>query len=163
MSYIEDVKRSESPKFFTVSDYHFNRIMFDACFANHGIEKLKKAIFYGKEIEKWQIGNGNSLITEGLTDTQKRLLHAALGMVGEAGEVLELIFDHIAEGKELHPDALILEAGDVMWYQGILLDAMGWTFEQVQEANINKLKARYPEKFEEEIAVSLPSSESKAA
>ena len=53
----------------------------------------------------------------------------------------------------MDPVKLKKELGDVMWYLAMVLDEMDWTFEEVMEANVAKLRTRYPEKFSTEASV----------
>jgi NTP pyrophosphatase (non-canonical NTP hydrolase) len=39
------------------------------------------------------------------------------------------------------------ELGDVLWYFSILLSTLGLTFEDVMQANADKLRARHPSGF----------------
>jgi NTP pyrophosphatase (non-canonical NTP hydrolase) len=82
-----------------------------------------------------------------------RILHAAIGLTTESGEALDAIKKHVYYGKPLDKVNLIEEAGDIMWYLGILCNVLGVTFEEVQQKNIDKLRARYGEKFSEEAAI----------
>ena len=43
---------------------------------------------------------------------------------------------------------MIRELGDVLWYVANAATALNVTFEDIVQANINKLQARYPEGFE---------------
>jgi len=78
-----------------------------------------------------------------------RLLHGSCGIATEAGELLDALKKHIFYGKEIDTVNIIEEIGDLMWYSAIILDELGVEFEDVMEKNINKLKARYGEKFSE--------------
>jgi NTP pyrophosphatase (non-canonical NTP hydrolase) len=80
------------------------------------------------------------------------LLHASMGLVTEAGEFQDMLKKHIYYGRELDEVNLKEEIGDVLWYCAIALEALGTDFESVMQTNIDKLKARYPEKFTEESA-----------
>lgn len=82
-----------------------------------------------------------------------KLLHGAIGMVGEAGEVSELIKKHMLYGQIVDRDKLIKECGDVLWYMAVLLRAIDSSFEECMDANIGKLQARYPHKFSELAAI----------
>ena len=44
------------------------------------------------------------------------------------------------------------EAGDLLWYLAMLFRELDTDFTEVATTNINKLKARFPEKFTEEKA-----------
>lgn len=80
------------------------------------------------------------------------LLHAAIGMSTESGEFLDALKKHLFYGKPLDFVNLAEELGDMCWYVAVALNALGLTFEDVQQSNINKLRARYPEKFTAELA-----------
>ena len=80
------------------------------------------------------------------------LLHASMGLVTEAGEFQDMLKKHVFYGKPLDEVNLKEEIGDVLWYCAIALEALGTDFESVMQTNIDKLKARYPEKFTEEKA-----------
>ena len=75
------------------------------------------------------------------------LLHAAMGISTEAGELLDALKKAIFYGKPLDSVNLKEEVGDVMWYIAIACHALGISIEQVCAMNIAKLRARYPHKF----------------
>ncbi len=85
-------------------------------------------------------------------DGLKRLLHAGIGLSTEAGEFLDALKKHIFYGKELDRVNLAEEVGDLFWYIAIIADELGFEFESVMDKNIQKLKARYGEKFSEKKA-----------
>ena len=82
-------------------------------------------------------------------DHPLRLVVAALGLVGEAGECSELVKKHVGHGHGLDSVKLCAELGDVLWYVAELASAAGLTLDEVAEANIQKLQARDPEGFSE--------------
>jgi len=82
----------------------------------------------------------------------------ALGLGGEAGEVLELVKKHFYHGKPLDREKLIAELGDVLWYLNYTADAIGATLEDVAIANNAKLRARYPNGFSLDVARAKPDS-----
>jgi len=88
---------------------------------------------------------------ERLAKTQD-LIHASMGLVTEAGEFQDMLKKHLYYGRELDEVNLKEEIGDVLWYCAIALNALGTDFETVMQTNIDKLKARFPEKFTEEDA-----------
>ena len=85
-------------------------------------------------------------------DGTKRLMHSAFGMATEAGEFLDALKKHVFYGKELDRVNLREELGDMFWYIAIACDELGVDFEPIMQRNIEKLKARYGEKFTEEAA-----------
>lgn len=82
-----------------------------------------------------------------------RILHAAVGLNTEQGELQDALKKHLFYGKPLDKVNLAEEMGDVFWYLAILADALGVDFETVMNKNIAKLKARYGSKFSEEKAL----------
>ncbi len=86
-------------------------------------------------------------------DVTPRIEHAVMGIVTEAGELMDAVKKTKIYGKELDKVNLVEEAGDLMWYLAVLADELGVSFEEMWEKNINKLRARYPEKFSKENAL----------
>ena len=80
------------------------------------------------------------------------LLHAAMGLSTESGEFLDTIKKHIYYGKELDEVNLVEEIGDLLWYCQLALDSVGSSFSEAREKNINKLEARYPNKYKDDDA-----------
>lgn len=70
-----------------------------------------------------------------------------LGLAGETGEILEHIKKAVFHGKELNPDVIREEIGDLLWYAANLADYYGLDLDLVAISNINKLKKRYPNGF----------------
>lgn len=81
------------------------------------------------------------------------LLHGAIGIATEAGELLDAFKKKLFYGKELDVVNVKEEVGDLMWYVAIFLRELEIDFEDVLQVNIDKLRARYPEKFSESHAL----------
>ena len=81
-----------------------------------------------------------------------RVLHAAIGLSTEVGELLDPIKKTIFYNKPLDVTNIKEESGDLLWYLAILYDAIGTDFETESTRVINKLKARFPEKYTDECA-----------
>jgi len=92
-------------------------------------------------------------LAESLTPLQIRQLHAALGVVGEAGELSEMVKKHVYYGKPISKVDIIKEAGDVLFYLNVMLDSIGASFSEAMEANIDKLSRRYPSGYSNEAAI----------
>lgn len=86
-------------------------------------------------------------------DQMAVILHAVLGIVSEGGEIADAVKKHIAYGKELDRANMLEEVGDLVHFVTMLCSAMGFTLDQVMEANVKKLKIRYPEGFSTEKAL----------
>ena len=87
-------------------------------------------------------------------EVNPRLLHAAMGLQTESGELTDALKKHIFYGKALDVTNIKEEAGDLLWYLAILFDVIGTDFTTEQQRVIAKLKARFPEKFTNELAES---------
>lgn len=81
------------------------------------------------------------------------LLHAALGMSGEAGEFLDAIKKVFIYNKPLDVEHAKEEIGDILWYIALACRTLGVTFEELMQGNIEKLAKRYPEKYTNEAAI----------
>lgn len=81
------------------------------------------------------------------------ILHAVLGIGGEAGELIDLIKKSAAYHQPLNMEKLKEETGDLLHYLARLIESCGWTFEEVIEANVSKLQKRYPNGFNYEDAI----------
>ena len=82
-----------------------------------------------------------------------KLTHYSLGLGTETGEVLDILKKRLAYGKPIDMVNLKEELGDLLWYVARLCGEFGFTFEELMETNIAKLKARYGEKFTEDAAL----------
>jgi len=81
------------------------------------------------------------------------MLHAAVGIATEAGELQDALKKHIFYGREFDWTNAVEEVGDLLWYAALACESLGTTLEDAMERNIAKLKARYPEKFETRLAI----------
>ena len=71
----------------------------------------------------------------------------SMGLAGEAGEVVDYLKKVIHHGHVLEDDVIKKELGDVCWYVAVLAYEHGIPLSEILEANIAKLKKRYPEGF----------------
>lgn len=77
----------------------------------------------------------------------------ALGLGGEGGEVIDLVKKYMFHGQPLDRDKLRKELGDTLWYVSCLALGADLTLDEVAQANIEKLKARFPDGFTPEASV----------
>lgn len=73
------------------------------------------------------------------------LMYAALGLCGEAGEVAEQVKKSWRNDMEVLDDRerkMFNELGDVLWYVAAVAEELGFSLEEVAEANIVKLTNR---------------------
>ena len=76
-------------------------------------------------------------------DVDANPLLLALGIGGEAGEVLEVIKKGNRPGKTLDVSHLKEELGDLMWYIANVATTYDLDLEEIVIENIDKLKKRY--------------------
>jgi NTP pyrophosphatase (non-canonical NTP hydrolase) len=81
------------------------------------------------------------------------LINGVMGLCGEAGEAIDIVKKHLAQGHELDKEHLIRELGDIAWYLAETATALDVHLEDVLAGNIEKLKKRYPEGFDKEKSI----------
>lgn len=144
--YIEQANRSSRPGTYPIYLEYIDQLDMDRIFngfaaASASAETMKKAVFYGRDISRIR-----SIQPATTTDVED--LHANLGIMGESGELVE------ANTRQ----EVLLEGGDLLWYIAKKFRNYGITFEEAMSANIEKLKARFPDKFTETAANRLEAS-----
>ena len=75
---------------------------------------------------------------------QMNLIHAALLIGSEGGELQTAIKAYAVYGKPLDKKNLIEEAGDLLWGIALLAKTLNLSMEDFADANIEKLRLRYP-------------------
>jgi len=95
---------------------------------------------------------GDEIIRQ-LTPHQAHLLHMAVGVSGEAGELLDAIKKHCVYQKQINMDNVIEEAGDILFYLTGLLNDLNISLEDCIKANIVKLSKRYPNGYSNAAAI----------
>ena len=81
-------------------------------------------------------------------DKKDVLINGVMGLCGESGEAIDIVKKWLAQGHELDKDKLAKELGDIAWYLAETATALDLKLEDILEANIEKLKKRYPEGFD---------------
>lgn len=69
-------------------------------------------------------------------------------MCGESGEAIDIVKKWLAQGHELDKEHLAKELDDIAWYLAEAATALDLPLENILQANIEKLKKRYPEGFD---------------
>lgn len=112
------------------------------------LDRVKKYAIYNDDkygLSKWkapvsaEIKFKNSI----LNPSQCELLHAAIGIAGEAGELLDAVRKHVFEGEPLDEDNLKEEAGDIIFYLEALIQTMRFSVHEIITGNMAKLSKRY--------------------
>lgn len=84
-----------------------------------------------------------TVIKETLTTLKCDLIHAAMGVSGEAGELLDAIKKHVIYDKPLDYTNVVEELGDLEFYMEQMRQALSIKREATLDANMKKLAERY--------------------
>jgi len=141
-------------------DQYFNSNIYVATSTNTGVDALMSLVEVleaGKRMDalKKQLVYKSDLSSPQLRSTydhnphatqEARELHGLLGIVTELPELFEALSkkDRVNIGEEL---------ADIMWYVALIASTHGLQLDKLAEANIAKLKARFPDKFSAEHAL----------
>lgn len=88
------------------------------------------------------VKNGDLLLSQ-MTGADANLMHMAIGVSGEAGELLDAIKKNVIYRKPLDVENVLEELGDIEFFLEGLRQAVGITRGQCLDANIAKLRKRY--------------------
>lgn len=83
-------------------------------------------------------------------DIEANLAHAALGIATEGGEFTTVVKRVAIYNKELTDEMrghMAEELGDLLWYVALAAHHIGIPMSRMAQHNIDKLKARFPEKY----------------
>lgn len=122
------------------------------------MDAIKRYLFYGKMptelarkvvVEQMKDDVGYYQVA----DFAIRLLHSGIGIFTEVGEYLDAIMDlvHVDDDSPEYEKIMLNlreELGDFNWYNALGCNAIAVDLGQVMESNINKLEARYGDKFD---------------
>lgn len=72
------------------------------------------------------------------------LMHAAAGVSGEAGELLDAVKKTWVYGKPLDLANVKEEIGDILFYVTAMMNLLGLDENEIVYENVQKLEARYP-------------------
>lgn len=95
-----------------------------------------------KQLVKALAKPGESILATMDAD-KANLLHMAVGISGESGELLDAVKKAVIYNKSLDRENIIEELGDLEFYMEGLRDALEITRDQTLAANCEKLAIRY--------------------
>lgn len=116
------------------------------------LDEAKKCLFYNKPLRSTTIATlhkveDKEISLRATNTTLIRLLHAAIGVATEAGELVEHLYNHLFLGTPLDQVHIEEELGDILWYVALACNALGIDIQKVMDMSIAKLRKRYPNKF----------------
>jgi NTP pyrophosphatase (non-canonical NTP hydrolase) len=109
------------------------------------LDVLKKYVFYGKKGAELVAAPNGLPYNQAAFDRDNviRRLHCVLGIVTEGVELSEHMLNELFLGDNVSQETWLKELGDPCWYIAVAADTIGLSFEEVLEANVQKLSARY--------------------
>lgn len=115
--------------------------VFNAVMCGERIDDIKKQVVYQKD-------QGISLpkygpLPEGLTAEKMHLFHMAIGIFGEAAELLNAVYGHVDNNEELDMENVVEELGDIEFFMEGFRQGINKTRASLLQANITKLGQRY--------------------
>lgn len=166
-TYLNDALRSEQPLQAVFADREaLIAILETAVAMANAIDLLKKYIVYGRPYDNKAMAHAMLGVSDAATTARRysaipvpytqipvnpRLLHAALGTFGEAGETFHALLRQIDDKGELDIFNVKEECGDKFWYAALELSEIaaldGTAAGEILAANVAKLQVRYPDKF----------------
>jgi len=157
MDYIKEARRTRSDDYHgeNVSFHHFRDCLTAAIKSLRDLDHIKKALFYGKKIEHDRTKGDCALLPAWVADSDEQaidIMHGIIGKATEAGELLEALYKCTMDCEPLDESNVIELVCDGLWYDDLILGALGSSFEDAQRINIPKLQKIYPEKFTAERA-----------
>ena len=81
-------------------------------------------------------------------DKRDVLINSVMGLCGESGEAIDIVKKWMAQGHALDRERLAKELGDIAWYLAEAATALDLSLEDILQANIDKLRKRYPDGFD---------------
>lgn len=80
-------------------------------------------------------------------------IHMVMGMATEVGELTDFFKKNLAYKKPIDMARVHDEVGDLMWYISEFCNYYHINLENILQKNIDKLRVRFPEKFDEQLAI----------
>lgn len=86
-------------------------------------------------------------------DSIGRSMHAAAGIAGEAGEIIDAVKKTWIYGQPLDTENILEECGDTLFYVVALLLEHGFSLDDAMHYNMFKLSKRYPDGYSDAAAI----------
>lgn len=89
--------------------------------------------------------SGDDVVSD-MTSIKGHMVHMALGISGEAGELVDAVKKYAIYNKPLDRENVIEELGDLLFYIAGMCNSIGIKLDTVMYHNQKKLQKRYPNK-----------------
>jgi hypothetical protein len=125
----------------------------DAMQAIERLDRIKSALFYGKDDPSLTIVSGGTTLFNHET-LNPDLVHGVLGLVTESSELLHrLIIMGVRDPEPEDKINIIEELGDLEWFMSLTRKSLGLERDLILLANDLKLTTRYGPAFKQQAAV----------
>lgn len=128
---------------------------------------VKKRLIYEKDVDIREalqrlrgvadsvvmVPDTGSTIMRGMTPEKAHLWHMAFAMLIEVAELGVPIVNHVTGTAQLDRANALEELGDILYYFQAIADFYGFTITQIREANMAKLRTRYPQGYTNAAAI----------
>lgn len=94
---------------------------------------------------------GTAIVNE-IDAAGANLMHMALGICGEAGEIADALKKAAIYNKPLDRDNVVEELGDLLFYMQGVMNELDISWDEVVKFNVTKLSARYPAGYSDKAA-----------
>lgn len=111
---------------------------------------LDKLIDYDEMVQA--LAKPGDQILAQLDGKRMHLLHMAVGVCGEAGELLDAVKKASIYNKELDRKNVVEELGDLEFYMEGLRSGLGITRHETLQGNVEKLGKRYGQVYSDQAA-----------
>jgi len=119
------------------------------------LDEVKKYAIYNKtdgEVVGWSQVGADGYKHLQITPEQAELLHASIGLAGEAGELLDVVRKHVFDGQPLDRENVIEELGDLCFYLEAACQSIATKREGIEGLNMAKLTQRYKDGYSDQQA-----------
>jgi len=93
------------------------------------------------------LAKDGALIADEMTPHSAHILHMAVGVSGESGELLDAVKKAVIYNKEIDRKNIVEELGDLEFYMEGLRQGLCITREETIDHNIKKLGVRYGKEY----------------
>lgn len=114
---------------------------------------------YSDFVEKCNSNNSLIALKNLIRSNKIDLLHSFIGLATETGEILDAFKKHLFYNAPYDYNNLVEELGDLLWYIQLAINWLNWntpldlSIERLIEVNVQKLRKRYPNGFEDDKAL----------
>lgn len=119
------------------------------------MDAVKKYTIYNKDVYGISTHPFNTEAFKDFTISpdQAELLHAAIGLAGEAGELLDAVRKHVFDGQPLDTKNCVEELGDLLFFFEAMRQCFDWvTLDVLMVTNMNKLDERFKDGYSDKAA-----------